>query len=259
MIVKCANIKNQLTCNINRNFLWSSYRVHFFKRIGLYHFILYIQKTKRSQILIKEVKKSNVDIEYSRRTLNTLSVKHQKSVITKCKKNLKSFDEHTLQNIIKNRENPILLLILDEVKDPHNLGACFRSAEALGAQAIIVPKDRAVGITPTVRKVACGAVETLPFIRLTNLSRAIRWLQAEGVWIVGTTTDANSCIQDIDLTGDIAIIIGSEDKGIRCLTKKLCDFIAQIPLRGNMESLNVSVACGICLYEVERQRMLSSS
>lgn len=121
---------------------------------------------------------------------------------------------------------------------------------------MIVPKDRAAGITPVVRKVACGAVEMLPFIQVTNLSRTIRWLQGQGIWIIGTATDADLHIQDINLTGNLAMVFGSEDKGMRHLTKKHCDFLAQIPLHGSIENLNVSVACGICLYEVKRQRML---
>ncbi|QHG92572.1 23S rRNA (guanosine(2251)-2'-O)-methyltransferase RlmB [Coxiella endosymbiont of Amblyomma sculptum] len=220
---------------------------------------LSVQKNRedqRLQILVEKAEKLGITIEYrSRKELNTLAGKNHQGIIAKCQ-NFETFDEHALQIMIKNRETPTLLLILEQINDPHNLGACFRNAEALGAQAVIVPKDRAVGITPTVRKVACGAVGILPFIQLTNLSRTIRWLQKQGIWIVGATIDASSHIQDIDLTGDIALVIGNEGKGIRRLTKTLCDFLAQIPLRGNIESLNVSVACGICLYEVERQRML---
>ncbi|MFV9989240.1 MAG: 23S rRNA (guanosine(2251)-2'-O)-methyltransferase RlmB [Coxiella endosymbiont of Dermacentor nuttalli] len=221
---------------------------------------LYVQKNredqKRVQALIKIAEKSGVTIKYTfSRELNVLTGENHQGIVAEYK-NFENFDENTLQTMIKNRETPALLLILDGVKDPHNLGACFRSAEALGAQAVIVPKDRAVGITPVVHKVACGAVEILPFIRVTNLSRTIRWLQEQGIWIIGTAVDASSHLQDIDLTGDVAIIMGSEGKGMRPLTKERCDFLAQIPLQGSIESLNVSVACGICLYEVERQRML---
>lgn len=219
---------------------------------------LHVQKNRedqRLQSLIKIAEKSGVIVKYiPRKELNIFGGKHQ-GIIAECK-NFGSLDVNVLQTVIRNRETSVLLLILDGVKDPHNLGACFRSAEALGAQAVIVPKDWAVGITPVVRKVACGAVEILPFIRVTNLARTIRWLQEQGIWIIGTAADADSHLQDIDLTGDIAIVLGSEGKGIRHLTKEYCDFLAQIPLRGSIESLNVSVACGICLYEVERQRML---
>ena len=220
---------------------------------------LHIQKNredKRLQDLIKIAEKLGIAIKYiPRRELNILAGENHQGVIAECK-NFVIFDENSLQAMIKNRENSVLLLILDGVKDPHNLGACLRSAEALGAQAVIVPKDRAVGITPVVRKVACGAVGMLPLIRVTNLSRTICWLQEQRIWIIGTAADASSHIQDIDLTGDIAIVVGNEGKGMRHLTKESCDFLAQIPLRGSIESLNVSVACGICLYEVERQRML---
>ena len=220
---------------------------------------LYVQKNredKRLQNLITTAEKLGIAIEsIPRRGLDTLAGEHHQGVIAECK-NFASFDENALQTMIKNRENSVLLLILDGLKDPHNLGACLRSAAALGAQAVIIPKDRAVGITPVVHKVACGAVGMLPLIRVTNLSRTICWLQEQRIWIIGTATDASSHIQDIDLTGDIAIVVGSEGKGMRHLTKEHCDFLAQIPLQGNIESLNVSVTCGICLYEVERQRML---
>ncbi|MBT8506473.1 23S rRNA (guanosine(2251)-2'-O)-methyltransferase RlmB [Coxiella-like endosymbiont of Rhipicephalus sanguineus] len=219
---------------------------------------LHVQKNRedqRLQSLIKIAEKAGVIVKYiSRKELNIFGEKHQ-GIIAECK-NFESLDVNVLQAVIRNRETSVLLLILDGVKDPHNLGACFRSAEALGAQAVIVPKDWAAGITPVVRKVACGAVEMLPFIRVTNLARTIRWLQEQGIWIIGTAADADLHLQDIDLTGDVAIVLGSEGKGIRHLTKECCDFLAQIPLRGSIESLNVSVACGIFLYEVERQRML---
>lgn len=219
---------------------------------------LYVQKNRegqRLQAIIKMAEKAGINVKYtSRNELNIFGKKHQ-GIIAECK-NFESLDENALETVIKNCDSPTLLLILDGVKDPRNLGACFRSAETLGVQAMIAPKDRAVGITPVVRRVACGAVELIPFIRVTNLARAIRWLQEQGIWIIGTAVDADSHIQDIDLTGDIAIVLGSENKGIRPLTKECCDFLVRIPLQGSVESLNVSVACGICLYEVERQRIL---
>lgn len=219
---------------------------------------LHVQQNRddqRLESLIKIAEKAGVIIKYSsHKELKIFGKKHQ-GIIAQCK-NFKSLYVNALQTVIKNCETSTLLLILDGVTDPHNLGACFRSAEAFGAQAVIVPKHWAVGITPVVRKVACGAVEKLPFIRVVNLARTIRWLQEQGIWIIGTAVDADSHLQDIDLTGNVAIVLGSEDKGIRHLTKEYCDFLAQIPLRGSIKSLNVSVACGIFLYEVERQRML---
>ena len=147
-----------------------------------------------------------------------------------------------------------LFLILDGVLDPHNLGACLRSANAAGVTAVIVPKDNAVGITPVVRKVACGAAEILPFIQVTNLSRALQTLQDHNIWIYGAATDATKTIYEIDYTSATAIVLGAEEKGLRRLTREYCDELVSIPMIGDMPSLNVSVATGICLFEVVRQR-----
>ena len=152
-------------------------------------------------------------------------------------------------------EQPFFL-ILDGVEDPHNLGACLRVADAMGVHAVIAPKDRAVGLNATVRKVASGAAETVPFIAVTNLARTIRELKEAGVFVVGTTMDAPSNLLNIKLDGPIAIVLGSEGDGIRRLTADNCDALVTIPMFGSVESLNVSVASGICLYEVRRQRSL---
>ena len=225
---------------------------------------LYVQANRndrRLQSLIEKAEKLDVSIiRVSHHELDALAgeKKHQGIVIT-CRY-LDSFNEESLIDILKNRESPVLLLILDGVKDPHNLGASLRNADAFGVQVVIAPKDRAVGITPTVQKVACGAAQTIPFIRVTNLSRTLLSLQKEGIWIVGTVAKAVSSIQEVDLTGDIAIVLGSEGQGIRRLTMDRCDFLAKIPLEdGIVGSLNVSVACGICLYEAKRQRKIYSS
>ncbi|QTS83935.1 23S rRNA (guanosine(2251)-2'-O)-methyltransferase RlmB [Coxiella endosymbiont of Amblyomma nuttalli] len=223
---------------------------------------LYVQETRKDQrvrSLIAKAKKLDVSIvRVSRDKLDDLTDAHHQGIVavaTRCEYS-DTFNEESLISILKNRESPALLLILDGVKDPHNLGASLRSADAFGVQVVIVPKDRAVGITSTVRKIACGATQAIPFIRVTNLSRTLLSLQKEGVWIVGTTAEAASHIQDVDLTGDIAIVLGSEGKGMRQLTMQRCDFLVKIPLEGTVESLNVSVACGICLYEVRRQRKI---
>lgn len=150
---------------------------------------------------------------------------------------------------------PPLLLILDGVTDPHNLGACLRVADGAGAHAIIVPKDRSAQLNTTVSKVASGAAETMPFVAVTNLARAMRELQDAGLWVVGTTEDAQKTIYDIDLTVPIAIVMGAEGEGMRRLTKETCDELVSIPMHGGVESLNVSVASGVCLYEVARQRI----
>jgi len=153
-------------------------------------------------------------------------------------------------------KEPPFFLILDGVEDPHNLGACLRVADAMGVHAVIAPKDRAVGLNATVRKVACGAAETIPFIAVTNLARTIRELKEAGVFVVGTTMDAPSSLLNVKLDGPIAIVLGAEGDGIRRLTAETCDALVTIPMFGSVESLNVSVASGICLYEARRQRSL---
>ncbi len=153
---------------------------------------------------------------------------------------------------------PPFFLVLDGVEDPHNLGACLRVADAMGVHAVIAPKDRAVGLNATVRKVASGAAETVPFIAVTNLARTLRELKDAGVTVVGTTMDAPSSLLNTKLDGPIAIVLGSEGEGIRRLTAETCDALVTIPMYGSVESLNVSVASGMCLYEVRRQRSLTT-
>ena len=161
-------------------------------------------------------------------------------------------------------KEPPFFLILDGVEDPHNLGACLRVADAMGVHAVIAPKDRAVGLNATVRKVACGAAETVPFIAVTNLARTIRELKEAGVFVVGTTLDAPdgkaapTNLLNTKLDGPIALVLGAEGDGIRRLTAETCDALVTIPMFGSVESLNVSVASGICLYEVRRQRSLKA-
>ncbi|MEK9825760.1 MAG: 23S rRNA (guanosine(2251)-2'-O)-methyltransferase RlmB [Methylotenera sp.] len=153
-------------------------------------------------------------------------------------------------------DEPPFFLILDGVEDPHNLGACLRVADAMGVHAVIAPKDRAVGLNATVRKVACGAAETVPFIAVTNLARTIRELKEAGVFVVGTTMDAPGTLHNTKLQGPIALVLGAEGDGMRRLTTEACDALITIPMYGSVESLNVSVAIGICLYEIRRQREL---
>lgn len=154
-------------------------------------------------------------------------------------------------------KEPAFFLILDGVEDPHNLGACLRVADAMGVHAVIAPKDRAAGLNATVRKVACGAAETVPFIAVTNLARTIRELKEAGVFVVGTTMDAPSTLLNTRLQGPIALVLGAEGDGMRRLTQESCDALITIPMYGSVESLNVSVASGICLYEIRRQRELT--
>ena len=147
-----------------------------------------------------------------------------------------------------------LILVLDGVQDPHNLGACLRTAEAAGVHLVVVCKDRSAGITPVVRRAASGAAETLQIVQATNLARVLRDLKQRGVWLAGTSDAANEGLYETDLTGPLALVMGSEGKGIRRLTGELCDYLVSIPMAGKVESLNVSVATGVCLYEINRQR-----
>ena len=149
---------------------------------------------------------------------------------------------------------PSLLLVLDGVTDPHNLGACLRSADAAGVAAVIVPRDRAVGMTPVVRKVAAGAAETVPLVQVVNLARTLRELKIRGVWLVGAADDAARTLYDADLSGPTALVLGSEGEGMRRLTREACDELVSIPMAGAVESLNVSVAAGVALFEAVRQR-----
>ena len=161
---------------------------------------------------------------------------------------------HTLDGVLEGLSEPALLLVLDGVQDPHNLGACLRVADAMGAHAVIAPKDRAAGLNPTVRKVASGAAETVPFITVTNLARTLRELQELGIWVVGTAGEAENDLFGMKLDGPLALVLGAEGEGLRRLTRENCDQLARIPMFGTVESLNVSVAAGICLFEARRQR-----
>ncbi len=147
------------------------------------------------------------------------------------------------------------LLVLDGVTDPHNLGACMRTADAVGVQAVIVPKDKSASLTPVARKVACGAAETVPFVRVTNLARFLRSLQDQGVWLIGTAGEAKATLYQADFKGPVALVMGAEGKGMRRLTREHCDQLINIPMLGHVDSLNVSVATGVCLYEALRQRL----
>jgi len=163
----------------------------------------------------------------------------------------------TLDDVLEHPAEPALLLVLDGVTDPHNLGACLRSADAFGAHAVVVPKDRAVGVNATVAKAASGAADTVPLIAVTNLARTLRDLKDRGVWILGADAGGESLF-DADVTGPVAWVLGAEGAGLRRLTRECCDRIVGIPLSGSVESLNVSVATGICLYATRRARTLGA-
>jgi 23S rRNA (guanosine2251-2'-O)-methyltransferase len=161
---------------------------------------------------------------------------------------------HSLDDLLDQVQGPPLLLVLDGVTDPHNLGACLRVADGAGAHAVIAPKDHAAGINATVAKVASGAAETVPYFMVTNLARTLGELKERSIWCIGTSDDAPRTVYQTDLKGPVALVLGAEGVGMRQLTRKTCDELVGIPMRGAVESLNVSVASGVCLYEALRQR-----
>lgn len=163
--------------------------------------------------------------------------------------------ESDLKTAVQHLETTALFLVLDNVQDPHNLGACLRTADATGVDGVIITKDNATGITPTVCKVASGAAETVPVYQVTNLARTLRWLKDNGVWVLGAAGEAEQTLFQTDFTPPIALVVGAEGKGMRRLTREQCDVLVKLPMLGQVESLNLSVATGVLLYEVVRQRL----
>jgi 23S rRNA (guanosine2251-2'-O)-methyltransferase len=159
-----------------------------------------------------------------------------------------------LEDVLDAIEGDPLVLLLDGVTDPHNLGACLRSADGAGAHAVIAPKDRSCGLTAAAAKVASGAAESIPYITVTNLARTMRELKDRGIWLVGTADDAPASLWQSKLDGPLGLVLGAEGEGLRRLTRENCDHLASIPMLGSVESLNVSVASGVCLYEARRRR-----
>jgi len=162
--------------------------------------------------------------------------------------------DHDLPALVERAGNDAFFLVLDGVTDPHNLGACLRSAAAAGVTAVVVPRDRAAGITPVVRRASAGAADRVPLVEATNLARALRSLKDAGVWLTGLAGDADKSLYEMDLKGPVALVLGSEGEGMRRLTREACDYVVRIPMPGVAESLNVSVATGIVLFEALRQR-----
>jgi len=197
-------------------------------------------------------------IEKSRQELDQQSagLQHQGVVLIRSK--VKQWHEKDIEELLSSAEQPIFILVLDGVQDPHNLGACLRTADAAGVQLVVAPKDRAVGLTPVVCKVASGAAESIPFIQVTNLARTLRMLKEQGVWLVGADERGDKPLYEADMTGSMALVMGAEGRGLRRLTREHCDFVVSIPMHGQVSSLNVSVATGVCLYEMQRQRSLAS-
>jgi 23S rRNA (guanosine2251-2'-O)-methyltransferase len=178
--------------------------------------------------------------------------RHQDVVARFMPRNL--FGERDLPQLLESIAGDPLILVLDGVQDPHNLGACLRTADAAGAHLVILPKDRAAGLTPVARRAASGAAETLPILLATNLARVLGHLRQAGLWLAGTSDQAGTGLYATDLTGPLALVMGGEGKGMRRLTAEACDYHLRIPMRGVVESLNVSVATAVCLFEIVRQR-----
>ena len=162
--------------------------------------------------------------------------------------------DYSLDELVRGASGPPLIVVLDGIEDPHNLGAILRTADAAGVHAVVAPKDKAVGITETVRRISVGAADHVPFVQVTNLARTMEKLKEAGLWLVGTSDRADKSIYELDLKGPLGLVLGAEEKGMRRLTEENCDFLASLPMAGKVECLNVSVATGVCLYEAVRQR-----
>lgn len=180
-------------------------------------------------------------------------VRHQ-GVVALAQANPMAMDVDEVLDLLEDKGEPALLLLLDGVTDPHNLGACLRTADAVGVHAIVAPRDRAVGLNATVQRVACGAADTVPYITVTNLARTMRHLKTRDVWLVGTDDQATESLYQVDACRPMAWVMGAEGEGMRRLTRETCDERVYIPMTGSVESLNVSVASAVCLYETVRQR-----
>lgn len=218
-------------------------------------YLLKDTRNKRLQQLEKQARKAGVQIQpVDKERLEKMmpGTKHQGVIADYLVENLK--EEGDIPALVEQAGQKALFLVLDGVQDPHNLGACMRSAEAAGVTAVIVPKDRAADLTAVARRAGCGGAELVPLIRVTNLARTLRQLKDLGVWLAGTTDDAHATIHQQDLTGPLALVMGSEGEGMRRLTSEQCDYHLSIPMLGHVSSLNVSVATGVCLFEIVRQR-----
>jgi 23S rRNA (guanosine2251-2'-O)-methyltransferase len=217
---------------------------------------IWVQQGKsdvKLQTLLQQVEQQGIVIQsVPKKTLDKLTDNgHHQGIVIRCKA-APIQTSASLEELLAELTEPPLLLILDEVQDPHNLGACLRTADAAGVHAVIVPTHRACSLTATVRKVASGA--NVPLIQTNNLATTLRWLQEQGVWIIGTAEDGEQELFATSLTGSLAIVLGAEGNGLRRLTRERCDKLVRIPMFGTVASLNVSVATGICLYEAVRQR-----
>lgn len=213
------------------------------------------RKDDRINEIIEAAQKLNIEIERcNRKALDELTNKAVHQGVALLCKPMEAKDEAFLDKLLDSLDEPAFLLVLDGVTDPHNLGACLRSADATGVHAVIAPKDKSAPLNATVAKVACGAAGVIPYVQVTNLSRCLQQLQQRGIWTAGMAGEAEQNVFQANLTGPLALIMGAEGQGMRRLTKEHCDFLLKIPMAGEVMSLNVSVATGVCLYEAVRQR-----
>lgn len=213
------------------------------------------RRDEKAQALLELAEQQGLSVQIvPRQQLDELTkgAVHQ-GVVARCAP-MKSHNEKYLDQLLDSLEQPAFLLILDGVTDPHNLGACLRTADAAGVHAVIAPKDKSAPLNATVAKVACGAAEAVPYVQVTNLARTLQKLQQQGIWITGTAGEAELLVSQADLKGPMALVMGAEGKGMRRLTREHCDQLVKIPMAGEVSSLNVSVATGVCLFEAVRQR-----
>jgi len=218
---------------------------------------LYVQQGRddeRLQTLFTLAKQNSIHVQVVKKAFLDEKAQGNHQGVAARAKPVQAKGENELLSQLDSLNEPAFLLILDTITDPHNLGACLRTADAAGVHAVIAPKDKAVGITSTVSKVACGAAETVPFYQVTNLARTLKELQDRGIWLYGTAGEASESVYRTDLKGPIGIVMGAEGSGLRRLTREACDHLIHIPMAGDVSSLNVSVATGICLFEAVRQR-----
>lgn len=212
------------------------------------------RQDKRLQQVLKLAQAEQIRIQMqSRASLDKLVEGNHQGVVAIATPG-QSFTEDALYAMVESSTAPALILVLDGVTDPHNLGACIRSAEAAGALAVVAPKDNSASLNSTARKIASGAADVVPYITVTNLSRTLKQLQELGVWVYGAAGEAEQALYECDLKGPVALVMGAEGSGLRRLTRENCDYLAKLPMAGSVSSLNVSVAAGVFLFEAVRQR-----
>lgn len=220
---------------------------------------LYVQSGREDQRLsevLGQAEQAGVTvISLPRKKLDDMAAGRHQGVIAEAD-TASHYSEKDLPALLNQAGRKALVLILDGVTDPHNLGACLRSADAAGVTAVVAPKDKSVGLNATVMKVACGAAEVIPFIAVTNLARTMKQLQDAGLWLIGLAGEADDTLYQRDLRGPVGLVMGAEGDGLRRLTRENCDYLAKLPMAGSVSSLNVSVATGICLFEAVRQRAI---